>query len=171
MEYDIKYPEHLHDLHAEWPYVVEKIAVRNEYINSKMKDYMVFTKPLTRLTATFLPKKNYCVAAALLRFMLDKGIRVLRYISILRCDRTNKIQQYMNRNLTRKAASTNTVQSNMFKALNNGFFGYSIQNISKREDNKYIKVGSTPVFNYNLEDPANTVCQMGDKHWTTTIDT
>lgn len=118
-EVDLEYPEHLHDLHNDYPFCAENIYTPNKK-NSK------------KLMLTLSSKKNYVVHYSMLKLAMQHGL-VLKIIHrVLKFKQSAWLKPYIEVNTKMRAKATNDFEKNYYKLMNNAVFGKCMENVRKR---------------------------------------
>ena len=82
-EVDLEYPPELHDRDDDYPLAPEVMTIEPEITGVKQHNlyaqYFGAACPFSRkLICSFLPKKHYVMLGQLLRFYLDRGMRLVK---------------------------------------------------------------------------------------------
>ena len=136
-EVDLEYPEHLWDLHNDYPLAPEKIKVNN----------------VEKLICHFKPRKNYVIHYRTLRQCLELGMRITAVHRGISFYQSSWMESYIRKNTELRMRATNSFEKDFFKLMNNSVFGKTIENIRKRQnihliDNRRqaLKLSSKPNF-------------------------
>ena len=90
-EVDLKYPEHLHDSHSDYPLAAEKLKITKEmqsvYSSSLTNNYVTSEK----LFPNLFDKTNYVIHYENLRFYLKHGLQLLKVHRILKFRQSSRI--------------------------------------------------------------------------------
>ena len=136
-EVDLEYPEHLWDLHNDYPLAPEKIKVNN----------------VEKLICHFKPRKNYVIHYRTLRQCLELGMRITAVHRGISFYQSSWMESYMRKNTELRMRANNSFEKDFFKLMNNSVFGKTIENIRKRQnihliDNRKqaLKLSSKPNF-------------------------
>ena len=84
LEIDLKYREHLHDLHSDYPLVAEKFRIRKEMLSAF--SYSLISKHVTseKLSSNLYVKTKYVVHYENLRFYLKHRLQLVKVHRILK---------------------------------------------------------------------------------------
>ena len=77
-EVDLEYPEHLHDLHDNFPLAPEHLNIQKDMLSSyqkKLADNLDVKIGGEKLCLSFLPKKEYICHYRNLKLYLEKGFQ------------------------------------------------------------------------------------------------
>ena len=136
-EVDLEYPEHLWDLHNDYPLAPEKLKVNG----------------VEKLIGHFKPRKNYVVHYRTLRQCLELGMRITAIHRGISFYQSPWMESYIRKNTELRKCAANNFEKDFFKLMNNSVFGKTIENIRKRQnihliDNRKqaLKLSSKPNF-------------------------
>ena len=110
LEVDVKYPERLHELHSDLPFLSERMEV------NKCK----------KLVCNLFNKKKYVVHINALQQALNHGLKL------------KKIHRIIEFNTELRKEAKNYFEKDLFKLMNNSVFGKTIENIRKHRDIKLV---------------------------------
>lgn len=120
VEVDIEYPEHLHDKHAELPFLAEH--------------------KFNRLIPNLYDKFNYKCHVETLKFCLENGLILKKLHKVISFDQSLFISPYIQLNTGLRNKSNCDLEKNIYKLNNNAVYGKTMENVFKRK--KYIFVSS-----------------------------
>lgn len=123
LEVDVEYPENLHDLHNDYPFLPEKLNVGKS----------------ERLCATLYDKKNYVVHIKNLKQALRHGLKLKKVHRALKFYQSNWMAAYINLNNVQRQKATTKTKKDLCKLMNNAVFGKTIENIEKRREIRLVK--------------------------------
>ena len=145
-EVDLEYPEHLWDLHNDYPLAPEKIKVNS----------------IEKLICHFKHRKNYVIHYRNLRQYLELGTKITAVHRGISFYQSPWMEPYIRKNTELRKCASNNFEKDFFKLMNNSVFGKTIENIRKRQNIKIIhdrklalKLSSRPNFDR---------CTIFDKH-------
>ena len=145
-EVDLEYPEHLWDLHNDYPLAPEKIKVNG----------------VEKLICHFKPRKNYVIHYRTLRQCLELGMRITKVHRGISFYQSPWMEPYIRKNTELRMSATNSFEKDFFKLMNNSVFGKTIENIRKRQnihliDNRKQALKSSSKPNFDR-------CTIFDRH-------
>ena len=135
-EVDLEYPQHLHDLHNEYPLAPEPLEIKENML-SKQAKYMLKGKkftPSTKLTPNLYNKTHYVTHYRNLQFYLQQGLKLTKIHKVLSFKQAPWLQPYISFNTDKRKNSKTTFEKDFFKLLNNAVFGKTIENLRKRRN-------------------------------------
>lgn len=92
-----------------------------------------------RLMATLYDKNRYVVHSQTLRIYQRLGVIVKKIHRILRFRQSNFMAKYVNLNVQKRAAATNSFHKNLFKLFLNAVYGRTLLNLRKQRDIKILR--------------------------------
>lgn len=113
---DVEYPDDLHNLHNDLPFMPERIKLKGG----------------EKLCTTLKDKKNYTIHYRNLQQAMENGIKVKTIHRALRFNQSNWMAPYINLNNQRRQEATSKTKKDLCKLMNNAVFGKTIENIMKR---------------------------------------
>lgn len=122
LEVDIKYPEHLHDDHNDYPFLAEHRCPPN----SKAE----------KLLLTLDDKKNYVIHHQMLKMALNHGLKLDKVHRVLQFNQSEWLKRYISLNTDMRTKATNEFEKNFYKLLINAIYGKTMENVRDRVDVK-----------------------------------
>ena len=139
-EVDLEYPPELHDRDDDYPLAPEVMTIEPEITGVKQHNlraqYFGAACPFSRkLICSFLPTKHYVVLGQLLRFYLDRGMRLVTVHRAIRFNSSPYFVGYIANNMEkRKQFKHDDVKKAFYKLMNNAPYGKRIENVARRTD-------------------------------------
>ena len=139
-EVDLEYPPEIHNRDDDYPMAPEVMTISAEQTGQKQLElrakYFAAACPHSRkLICSFLPKKRYVVLGHLLRFYLDRGMRLTKVHRGIKFTANPYLQPYINNNTEkRNMYKKDDVKKNFYKLMNNSPYGKTIENAARRSD-------------------------------------
>lgn len=121
-EADVDYPQILHDLHSDFPFLPESVVPPNS--NSKIK----------KLIPHLSPKLKYVVHYKSLKQAIHYGLRVLKIHRVLKFKQSFWLRPYILLNTELRKKAKNAFEKDFYKLLINAVFGKTMESIRKRMD-------------------------------------
>ena len=124
-EVDMDYPPELHERDDDYPLAPETMTIGAEITDEKQHQlrakYFEAACPLSRtLEYLFLPTRKYVVHGHLLRFYLDRGMKLVRVHRAIRFTASPDFEPYINnKTQKRRQCKTDEVARNFYKLMNN----------------------------------------------------
>ncbi|KAL5259617.1 hypothetical protein ACHWQZ_G009911 [Mnemiopsis leidyi] len=143
LEVDLKYPEHLHDLHNDYPLAVEKKAIRKDQLSQFNMDCLEavsekFT-PTEKLCPDLTGKTKYVMSLRNFQLCVTHGLIPERIHRVLIADQRAFLQPYIEFNSKKRQESKSKFSSDFFKLCNNAIYGKFIEDIRKRSNVSAVK--------------------------------
>lgn len=139
-EVDMDYPEHLHDLHNDYPLAVENLRVNNEELSDYQRELLTYVPStcggVDKLIGTLKSKKNYVVHYRNLQLYLDLGLKLTAVHRCLSFEQSAWLKPYIDLNTKLRTESNNDFDKDFYKLMNNAVFGKTMENVRNRIDYK-----------------------------------
>ena len=139
LEVDLRYPNHLHEEHNDYPLASESLTVTESMLSNYCKSLFSSTneKP-HRGTPKLIPnlnnKTNYIVHYRNLKFYLDQGLVLRKIHKVLSFSQSCWLKPYIDFNTQKRKEAKNEFEKNFFKQLNNSVFGKSLESVRNRQN-------------------------------------
>ena len=167
LEFDLDYPQELHDLHNDYPLAPEKLKVNknmlSEYCQKIAGKFNISSGQVHKLITTLGKKEKYVLHYRNLQLYLSLGLKLKKVHRVLQFNQSPWLKKYIDFNTNKRTLSKNDFEKNFFKLMNNSVFGKTMENLRKRVDvrlvtnkEKLLKLSSKPsyvsskIFNENL---------------------
>ena len=118
LEVDLEYPEHLHNLHNDYPLAPERITVNK----------------VEKLIPNLNNKTKYVIHHETLKLYLSLGLKLTKIHRGIKFDESAWLKPYIDLNTDLRAKATNDFEKDFFKLMNNSVFGKTMENIRNRVD-------------------------------------
>ena len=138
-EVDLEYPEHLHDLHDNFPLAPEHLNIQKDMLSSYQKDLadnLDVKIGGEKLCLSFLPKKQYICHYRNLKLYLEKGLKISKVRRVLTFKQSPWLKPYIDLNTKLRQAADNKFEESFAKLMNNSFFGKTCEDVRKYKDVK-----------------------------------
>ena len=157
LEVDLNYPEHLYNLHNDFPMAPEKIKIEDEMLSPYSfeikKEYDIKSGGINKLAPNLIAKKNYGVHYRNLQYYLSQGLILKKVHRILEFKQSDWMKPYIDFNTQKRKEATNEADKNLFKLSNNAAYGKTMENMRKRikirittNENDFLKYASRPTY-------------------------
>ncbi|GFU51742.1 uncharacterized protein NPIL_94521 [Nephila pilipes] len=136
LEVDLLYPPELHDLH-DFPLAPDHTVIQFDMLSRYQKKLIEnhgikFSKQNRKLTPSFHTKYNYVVHYLNLKFYLEKNMVLQKIHNILSFRQKPGLKPYVIFNNDKRQSTKHPFERDLFKLMNNAWFGKSLQNPRKR---------------------------------------
>ena len=121
-EVDVKYPNRLHDLHSDLPFLSERMEV------NKCK----------KLVCNLFNKKKYVAHINTLKQALNHGLKLKKIHRVIEFNQEAWLKPYIDMNTELRKLAKNNFEKDLFKLMNNSVFGKTMENIRKHRDIKLV---------------------------------
>ncbi|XP_065641176.1 uncharacterized protein LOC136073505 [Hydra vulgaris] len=118
LEVDLGYPEHLHDLHNDYPLAPERLKINK----------------VEKLVSNINHKKNYIIHYENLKLYERLGLKLTKIHRGIKFEESAWLSKYIKLNTDLITKATNDFEKNFFKLMNNSVFGKTMENIENRVD-------------------------------------
>ena len=122
IEADVDYPQELHDLHSDMPFLPERMVINK-------------TK---KLVCNLHNKKNYVAHINALKQALDHGLKLKKVHRVIEFEQEAWLKKYIDFNADLRMKATNDFEKDFFKLMNNAVFGKTMENVCKHRDIPWI---------------------------------
>ncbi len=118
------------------PYVakVEDLSPYQLNLLPKDKDGNPKLLKVPKLVCNLKDKKEYVVHYSNLQFYLSKGLKLTNVHKILRFKQRPWLKEYIDMNTQMRTAATTDFEKDIWKLMNNAFFGKTMENVRKRQE-------------------------------------
>ena len=128
VEVDCSYPDHLHDLHSDFPLAPTKEAIDESWLSqyqSDLLDEMQIKKPpkVKKLIQTLFDKNNYTVYYQTLKLYVELGLVVTKLHRVLSFKQDKWLAPYVRLNTNKRKQAKTKFEEDFFKLMVNSSFG------------------------------------------------
>jgi hypothetical protein len=126
---DIDVPEHLHDKHSDFPFLVEALSVTTDYNK----------RGTTKLIGNLFHKRNYYAHYRIIQQALKYGLILVKIHRVLAFDQSNWLSKYITMNAELRAKPNATkAEVALYKNMSNLAFGKFIEEVRNHRDLKIV---------------------------------
>ena len=122
LEVDLRYPERLHELHSDLPFLPERMEINK----------------CNKLVCNLYDKKKYVVHINSLKQALNHGLKLKKIHRIIEFNQEAWLKPYIDMNTELRKDAKNDFEKDLFKLMNNSVFGKTMKNIRKHRDIKLV---------------------------------
>ena len=133
IECDLEYPQSIKLMSENFPFCPYQTKPNpnlfSDYMNSvKFKNY----RPSEKLVCDQTDKKNYMMHYRIFIFYLKMGMKVTKIHTVYKFNQSNWLKGYIDLNTQKRKLANNNFEKNLFKLLNNAFYGKTMENVRQR---------------------------------------
>jgi len=139
---DLEYTKDLYDYHNDFPFFPEHKIIDSSMLSNYQqklvnKDLGNINKT-PKLIASLEDKNKIVVDYRNLKQALKNGLKIKKIHKILTYKQEPWLKNYIDINTSLRKKAKNTFEQNFFKLMNNSVYGKTIENITKRQDIKFL---------------------------------
>ena len=142
LEVDLKYCGELHDLHNDYPLCPDKTEVNYDMLLRYCKDIAdwcgIKVGGVKNLIPNLGDKIEYVVRYKNLQYYLSLGMKLVKIHRILKFKQSYWLKSYADFNTKKRQESSDELNKNLHKFLNNCIYGKIIECVRKRVNIKLI---------------------------------
>ena len=145
LEVDLKYPQELHDDHADYPLAPENIEITENMLSPFQRKYLEdngikFTTS-KRLTPNLNDKQRYIIYIKNLQLYMSLGLQLTKIHKVLKFTQKDWLRPYIEFNTEKRKKSVSKFEKNFFKLLINSIFGKMMENVRRYRNVKMVHNG------------------------------
>ena len=140
-EVDLEYPSYLHDQHDNFPLAPVHQEIKKDLLSpyqQGLADDLGVKVGGEKLCLTLEDKEKYICHYRNLKLYLEKGLKLTRVHRILKFKQSAWLKPYINLNTKLRQGASSKFEENLFKLMNNSFFGKTCEDIHKYRDVKIV---------------------------------
>ena len=118
LEVDLDYPEHLHDMHNDYPLAPERMAIDG----------------VDKLVPNLSNKKNYVIHYENLKQYEKLGLKPTKIHRGIKFEERAWLKEYIDLNTNLRTKTNNEFEKDFYKLMNNSVFGKTMENIENHLD-------------------------------------
>eukprot|EP00111_Clytia_hemisphaerica_P012200 TCONS_00035812-protein len=133
------YPQHLHDLHTDYPLAPERIQVTPDMLSPEQLRLLdadsldkVKLPKIKKLIPNLFNKRNYTVHYRNPKFYLAQGLVLTKIHRVISFEQSPWLKKYIDLNTYRRSLARNDFEKDFFKLMNNSCFGKTMENLRQR---------------------------------------
>ena len=132
LEVDVKYPQELHDLHNDIPFMCSKMKVKGP------RGAGASPHGVEKLIPNLYDKEKYVIHMRALRQALDHGLILEKIHRCIGFRQSPWMKEYIDFNTRLRTAARNEFEKDFHKLMNNSVFGKTMENICRHRDIKLV---------------------------------
>ena len=122
LEVDVQYPEKLHEIHNDLPFLLERKKV----------------KKVEKLVTNLYDKNEYVILKRNLKQALNHGLILKKVHRVVKFNQKDWLKRYNDMNTKLRLKAKNSFEKDFFKLMNNPVFGKTMENIRKYREIKLV---------------------------------
>ena len=122
MEVDVRYPESLHELQSDLPFLPERMKIDK----------------CNKLVCNLFNKKKYVIHINSLKQALNYGLKLKKIHRIIEFNQEAWLKPYIDMNTELRKEAKKNFEKDLFKLMNNSVFGKTMENIRNHRDIKLV---------------------------------
>ena len=139
IECDLEYPAEIKEKTENFPLCPYQTKADpnlfSEYMNSvKQPNY----KPTEKLMCDLTNKYNYMMHYRMFKFYTNLGMKVTKIHTIYRFKQLLWLEKYINHNTQKRTKAKTNFEKDLYKLMNNAFFGKTMENVRDRTNLEFI---------------------------------
>jgi len=141
LEVDLLYPDHLHDLHSDYPLAAEKMTPTDDILSDYQKEMKVklgLKNTTQKLIPNLYPKTKYTVHFKNLQYYVNKGMVITKIHRVLKFHQTYWLRQYIDFNTEKRKLAKSSEEKNNYKYMVNSIYGRSLMDVRSHLDVRVI---------------------------------
>ena len=148
LEVDLHCPEHLQDLHADFPLAPTKEAISffwlGEYRRKTLESLgtKTYSTKNKKIIQTLHDKSSYTLHYLTLKLYCELGLEVTKTQRVLQFDQSKWLQPYIRLTTTKRKASAKKFEENFYKLMSNSSFGKTMESKRKRLVVEIVRTGA-----------------------------
>ena len=150
LEVDLEYPQHLHDLHQDYPLAPENLLITEDMLSPHAKQYLekndLTFRDTKRLTPNLHNKSRYTIHIKNLQLYMSLGLKLITIHKVLRFTQKAWLKPYILFNTEKRRVALSDFEKDFFKLLINSIFGKMMENVRRYMSVRMITCGRQHVF-------------------------
>ena len=138
IECDLEYPDECKFKTRNYPLAPEKMKINKEML-SEYQLNLLGDKPLgkeEKLFLTLYDKKKYIVHHSILKDYIKLGMKVTKVYRTISFEESDWLAKYINFNTEQRTKAKSVFEKDLWKNMNNSFYGKTLENIRGRSEIK-----------------------------------
>ena len=132
IECDLDYPAEIKEKTENFPFCPYQLKADpnlfSEYMNSvKQPNY----KPTEKLVCDLTNKQKYMIHNRMFKFYINMWMKVTKIHTIYRFQQSLCSEKYINHNTQKRTKAKTNIEKNLYKLMNNAFFGKTMENVKE----------------------------------------
>ena len=127
VEVGLEYPDELHDKHTDYPLVPDKESfdpIQLSDFQSSLKHNLQLTGSKTKKRRqTFHPKRKYVVHYRNLKFYVNNGIKITKFLQAVKFRQSKWLSSYIALSTRKQQEASTKFDQDFYKLMSNSTFG------------------------------------------------
>ena len=133
LEFDLGYPDKLHELYNDYPLAPQKLAVSSDMLSKcckKIADkYEIKVGDVQKLIPNLGSKTNYVVHYRNLQLYLSLGMKLTKIHRVLKFKQSDWMKKYIDFNTEKRMNAANDFEKDFLKLMINSVYGKAMENL------------------------------------------
>ena len=142
VEVDLEYPDHLHDIHSDFPLAPVKQSINTAWLSEYQRN-VLGERPVNskskKLIQTLYRKERYTLHYITLKLYISLGLQVSKVHRVLTFKQSKWLQPYMKLNTKKRKEATSKCDQDFFKLMSNSTYGKLCESKRNRVNVKLVR--------------------------------
>jgi hypothetical protein len=134
LEVDLEYPDHLHDLHNDYPLAPESVLITEDMLSPFCLSFKQKHLEQRKLIPNLRNKTKYAIHYRNLKLYVSLGMKITKIHRVLSFSQKPWMRSYIDFNTQKRREAKNDFEKDLFKLMNNSVFGKTMENVRKRKN-------------------------------------
>ena len=145
IECDLEYPVEIKEKTKNFPFCPYQTKADPDLFSAYMNNVnQPNYKPTPKLMCDVTNKSKYLIHYRMFRFYLNQGMKVTKIHTIYRFKQSAWLAKYIDHNTQKRTKAKTNFEKDLYKLLNNAFFGKTMENVRDRTNLEFIDHSQIP---------------------------